>query len=881
MNEDIKSLTNSFSWSIQNALNQDKYALLSVFRTYGSSMPPEVLSNIVDKYQNSKVLILVLTQCDQINQSVYNKIANIVLKQTTPDDALVKKLLEQEKFLTADIFDKFVDKSLKAAGVDLIRAVLSSPFCNENTCIKIIDGFKSKGYSTELMLYEIINSNYCTSKVVDEILKISPDQLTISWLLKSPTLTKDQFERVYKLIDKDKNSEWKRTVLDSPNVSKQMLIDILSSVDRSFIASNKEKIIAIPACDSDIIDFLDPYADRDCFVACPSTTADQLKKVVESYFNRVPSAYDSSFIDSVINHPSTNAEVIDLIVTKYLGALEKFSRTTSIKVLTELIGNQYIEESHLTAILNQFSNSEIKEAIAKSPKAGKDVKLQLILNGNLTDYAVKSYFDTPGLTVDDIVKIIEHRLNDNVLDAALNYKGLNETDNNKIYKTLIDTALKNASVTNSAVINKIIQKEDVSENILIDIIKYDHSISNIEAAIKKPNAGLKLVSAILAELEKIRSDNDRAEVEKLAWELKKSIISKNFKVEEEQDVTEMLRRNVEDGMSTMLWGPSGVGKSSRVFEIDPTATMLILKNGMLPEEVVGGKEPNGAPGQIYPPHWYNLLCQKCNDEPNRMHILFIDEFTNVSDTIKNLVWEVVGYRLVAGHEEWQLPPNCAIVAAGNRPEESSAVRIDNSGGVMPAPLHNRVDSMIEIEFSIDEWSRWALETDPNTGKLRVHPIVYSFCVANADKVMFTQYNPEDVTKPFLTPRKWEALSRAIYSAEKRNGGNTLISEARLNSIIGNNDISMAFFAHYLRMPIDMEKVAKLEYTVDDFPTVEDKLYALGMLIAKYDGDPMAVESFIVDCLGDEYLSVYESMKSNKKAVSDSTVEKQGGVSHAL
>ena len=54
-----------------------------------------------------------------------------------------------------------------------------------------------------------------------------------------------------------------------------------------------------------------------------------------------------------------------------------------------------------------------------------------------------------------------------------------------------------------------------------------------------------------------------------------------------------------------------------------------------------------------------------------------------------------------------------------------------------------------------------------------------------------------------------------------------------------------------------------------------------MLIAKYDGDPMAVESFIVDCLGDEYLSVYESMKSNKKAVSDSTVEKQGGVSHAL
>jgi hypothetical protein len=261
-----------------------------------------------------------------------------------------------------------------------------------------------------------------------------------------------------------------------------------------------------------------------------------------------------------------------------------------------------------------------------------------------------------------------------------------------------------------------------------------------------------------------------------------------------------------------------------------------------------------------------------------MHILFIDELTNVSDTIKSLVWEIVGYRLVAGNEDWPLPPNCAIVAAGNRPEESSAVRIDNSGGVMPAPLHNRFDFMIEIEFSMDEWAEWALETDPNTGNLRIHPIVYSFCMANADKVMFTQYDPENVTHPFLSPRKWESLSKTIYKAEQRGGENTLISEARLYSNIGKNDISSAFLAHYIRMPLDMGKVARGEYTEADFPSVEDKLYALGMLVAKYDGDALAVEAFIIDCLGDEYLSIYETMKNIQKGVSDSSVSnaKRGG-----
>lgn len=345
----------------------------------------------------------------------------------------------------------------------------------------------------------------------------------------------------------------------------------------------------------------------------------------------------------------------------------------------------------------------------------------------------------------------------------------------------------------------------------------------------------------------------------IAEQVKNKVLGLSFTIEEEENVTEMLRLNVEDGLSTMLWGPSGVGKTSRVFEVDPTATMLILKNGMLPEEVIGGRNPASENAEDEPPHWYKELVKKCTDEPNRNHILFIDEFTNVTDSYKNLVWEIVGSRCVRGRSDWVLPENASIVLAGNRPDESTAVRLDASGGVMPEPLHNRIDSMIEIEFDINEWQKWALETNPETGMLKIHPIVYSFCVSHADEVMFTKYDSSDVTKPFLTPRKWETLSKAIYKAYER-GEKNHISDARAASIIGKGAIFDAFKTHYERPPLDMKKVEDGLYTEEDFPKLEDKTYALGMIIAS-DIDSAIKEDFVATCLGEEYLSIYETMTS--------------------
>ena len=563
------------------------------------------------------------------------------------------------------------------------------------------------------------------------------------------------------------------------------------------------------------------------------------------------------------------SEVVIKALLERVNTYSSYSSRSNSEIIPRLLKLSNLDADTLKKIIKLDVRNEYKEEISNNSAYDTSVKAFYIINkSDISDEELDEFF---GLNISEkeVIELIESHPTENIYKRAINYPDAT----NELYLFLIDNiCANNRKIRNYLDLINLLLSKDLDERCLCEILEKITDMKIIESTARHPNAGLEVSKKLNFIVDKF-NESDQSTLMALSAEVKSKVMHEMYDIEEEEDVTEMLRRNVEDGMSTMLWGASGVGKSSRVFEIDPTATLLILKNGMLPEEVIGGKEPNGEPGKIYPPHWYVVLCKKCKDEPERKHILFIDEFTNVNDTIKNLVWEVVGNRLVNGHEEWPLPENCSIVVAGNRPEESSAVRIDSSGGVMPAPLHNRIDSMIEIKFDVDEWQKWALETDPNTGNLRIHPIVYSFCMAHCEECMFTNFNPEDVTQPFLTPRKWETLSRALYSAEKR-GKNHHISNQRIISILGNNNISHAFISHYERLPIDMNKIVMGLYREEDFASLEDKMYALGVVIAEYDGDPVAIESFILECLGDEYLAIYNTMKGVRKATLE--VASRGG-----
>ena len=846
------------------ARSSSSYSVINAIKDSNTTV--RVIMEAVRISKNADVLIAALDS-PLLNEEIFRAIFEKTKLNTYYGHNLLNKIINHPMF-SKDMFDYYVENSISSYNID---DLLNCVFANEESVIKIIN--KINDSNRTAILNAVCNSTILTPKIVEVLLKRSLSSDNIIKLIDSSVVNEDLLKELfikYLLVSSKSNSI--EYVVNHPKMTKKILYEIASNSE-VMSSSYLKTMIDSPYCDEDLLKII-RVGNEETFNAIlnnPNTTPDVLIKLINSHDTY---KYNKENILNLINHRSTDERVLTEVfrVTSTLEELKErkydyqydryrlFDIDRSLIAATILKHPLVTEQLEIEIAKKYGYNSVIFNMLSKK---SKDVRIALYLNQNYLNDSVRidEFFAIPGLTIGDVINGMEF--------GNLSY-----------YKKVIESGFDNEEL-NSLLVSKLCEKpsnisernkllglmlnRDLQEDDLIKIIQSRNTLANILGAISHDNASMKVVDEALKRSSSIDSSTDRDRVVSAANELRKRIINNIYKIEKEEDVSEILRMNVEDRLSTMLWGPSGVGKTSRVFEIDPTATMLILKNGMLPEEVIGGKEPNGNPGEIYPPHWYKVLCEKCEKEPDRMHILFIDEFTNVSDTIKNLVWEVIGSRLVNGHEEWPLPENCSIVVAGNRPEESSAVKIDASGGVMPAPLHNRIDSMIEIQFDVDEWQKWALETDPKTGNLRIHPIVYSFCISHADKVMFSNFNPEKVTEPFLSPRKWETLSRAIYSAEKRGPFNH-ISDARIASIIGNNEISAAFISHYERLPIDMNKIIMGKYKESDFPSIDDKLYALGMIIANYNGDEIAIESFILDCLGDEYLSIYHNMKDSRNSV---------------
>ena len=603
-----------------------------------------------------------------------------------------------------------------------------------------------------------------------------------------------------------------------------------------------------------IIDYYNYESRKTIFSALINKTKDETTLI--SIIKKHP---DIKNVIDVIN----NSYATEVVYKKIVEIIDYYLYESRRKIFNEII-NKTKSEATLMSIIEKRPEDIIVINVINSNYATEVVykKIVVIIDYYLYESRKKIFNEIINKTKDEttLISIIGRHLGDKIIKSVINSNYATE----KVYQSALNLSKFYNDATANMVIDEVINKstneetlmwiinKTHSKDIAIKVINSDYSTNNIyDAVITKYNKDEEILAAVALR-------RKRVNLKRVSKEQKENI-QKLITVENEDSVTERLRMNVEDGMSTMLWGKSGIGKTQRVAKIDPTYTEIRLKPGMLPEEVVGGKEPNGEVGKLYPPQWYVTLVKKCTEEPDRMHILFIDELTNVRDNIKSLVWDIIEARRVNGNEEWVLPDNCAIVAAGNRPEESTAVVTDYNGSVLPEPLHRRFDFHIEIEFDIREWQNWALEVNEKTGNLNIHPIVLSFCIANQDKVMFSSLSNEKITEPIHDPRRWEKLSKAIYMAEKRGGVYNHVSNKRIEECIGSK-LAPAFISYYERTPLDINKIRNDEYNVDDFKNIDDKMYALSMLISTKELSDVLIEDFIDKCLGDEYISIYHAIK---------------------
>ena len=201
-------------------------------------------------------------------------------------------------------------------------------------------------------------------------------------------------------------------------------------------------------------------------------------------------------------------------------------------------------------------------------------------------------------------------------------------------------------------------------------------------------------------------------------------------------------------LPVFLHGKSGCGKSARIKEIDPECTIIYLASAK-PDVIVGKTIVVDGETKDVPPEWYKKICEKCEKEPDKNHILFFDELTNATPVIQGMAFNIILDKIVNG--KWKLPDNVKVVAAGNEDKESL------SANKIAEPLFRRFNHLY-IETTLEGWLLWA-------SKHNIHPAIYAFVASKGngkEQVLRTECNGKD---PCVDPRKWEMASKLLYNCK--------------------------------------------------------------------------------------------------------------------
>ena len=283
---------------------------------------------------------------------------------------------------------------------------------------------------------------------------------------------------------------------------------------------------------------------------------------------------------------------------------------------------------------------------------------------------------------------------------------------------------------------------------------------------------------------------------------------------------EIIRGAIESGVAVFLHGPSSEGKSARVKQIDPTCEIIYLRNST-PESLNGKSVYNAQTGEMMdvPPTWLKKLQEKCEKEPDRLHVVFFDEITNALPSIQGIAFNIVLDREVNGI--WKLPENARIVAAGNDMKDSLAAN------QLAEPLFNRF-AHVYIKTTTEGWLKWASEHN-------IHPAIRS------------KYDGE---KPNADPRKWEMASKMLYATG---------SPEMLRALVG-EDITREFVEFCNQQVITLDDVINGNYTNRDIQALNTaERYATAMGLTQVDDDNLEKVRGFVTGLGAEFGAIFDAL----------------------
>ena len=299
-------------------------------------------------------------------------------------------------------------------------------------------------------------------------------------------------------------------------------------------------------------------------------------------------------------------------------------------------------------------------------------------------------------------------------------------------------------------------------------------------------------------------------------------------VSEEQ----IIKGAIESGVAVFLHGPSSEGKSARVKQIDPDCVIIYLRNAT-PESLNGKSVYNSETGEMIDvkPSWLKKIEEKCEKEPDRMHIVFLDEITNALPSIQGIAFNIVLDREVNGI--WKLPENARIVAAGNDMKDSLAAN------QLAEPLFNRF-AHVYIKTTTESWLKWASEHN-------IHPAIYSYIAYKKGETLRSEYNGET---PNADPRKWEMASKMLYATG---------SPEMLRALVG-EDITREFVQFCNQQVITLDDVINGNYTDRDIQNLNTaERYATTMGLSQVEEEHLDKVRGFVTGLGAEFGAIFDAL----------------------
>ena len=251
-----------------------------------------------------------------------------------------------------------------------------------------------------------------------------------------------------------------------------------------------------------------------------------------------------------------------------------------------------------------------------------------------------------------------------------------------------------------------------------------------------------------------------------------SIVSKNLKI------------------STMIWGPPGIGKSSIVTQVARTHKMDFVDvrlSQLAPTDLRGLPVAEEGISKWYPPEFLPRAGKG---------ILFLDELNMAPPAMQGVAQQLILDRQVGSYI---VPEGWYIWAAGNRKEDRATV-FD-----MPAPLANRF-LHLEVEPDFDSFKAYALAT-------KVHEQIIAFLSFRTN--LLHKLDPQQPAWP--SPRSWVMASQLhkagldIFPAVGRETASEFIAFIQLYQNLPN--LTRIFAAEGNNIPFPSEPSVRYATTI--------------------------------------------------------------------